>query len=73
MVSTEISIAAHFVKNQAFFHKAKINDRLSGSQRAKVARIAMAAVCIMAVAGWLDVRAMATCSSGVIYFFIFRF
>ena len=26
-----------------------------------------------AVAGWLDVRAMETCSSGVIYFFIFRF
>ena len=72
MESTEISIAADFVKNK-HFHKTKNDDQLSGSQGTKFARIAMAAVCIMAVAGWLDVRAMATCSSGVFYFFIFRF
>ena len=72
MESTKISIAAHFVKKQAF-HKTKNDDQLSGSQGTKFARIAMAAVCIMAVAGWLDVRAMATCSSGFIYCFIFRF
>ena len=60
------------LKNK-LFHKTKNNDRLSGSHRAKFARKVMAAVCIMAVAGWLDVRAMEPCSSGVIYFFIFRF
>ena len=73
MESTEISIAAHFVKKK-LFHKTKNDDQLSGSQGTKFARIAMAAVCSYGGSG------LAGCAGNgdvqlrcYLYFFIFRF
>jgi hypothetical protein len=64
-----------FCYNTSFVYETKYDDRLSGSLGKKFARKLwrLCAALAKAKAGWLDVRAMETFSSGVIYFFIFRF